>query len=453
MDDFLMGMRKGRRLGPIEEARKGKITNREGAERAGLSVRQFRRLKQRVGVQGEAGLGHGNRGQPSKRRISAKVRARIVAWLQRTDVRVNDCHIAEKLKEVEHLEVSRETVRRVRRAEGIAPKRRRRPRVHRRRREREGRYGAMMLVDGSPFEWVAGAGEQDLVGAMDDATGQILSLVFRPHEDTHGYAMVMRETFTNHGLPERVYGDRTTVLVRSDDHWTIEEQLAGRQHPTHLGQALEDLTITYIAALSPQAKGRIERMWATLQDRLVVELSLRRVTTVAAATRYLPEFIADFNRRFAHDPREAEVAWRRAPRDLDLILSCRYERTVARDNTVTLQQRTVQVPPGPGGRSYAQCKVELRELLDGRLIVLYHGERIAEVSAPAAFELSPRNDRLRRFTPKTDAHRSTRIDDRSQTRTRTQAAPAQKTKSPRPRRLKTKHPWRRFSNPLPASEG
>ena len=448
-----MGIRDARRLGPVEEALKGKVTNREGAERAGLSVRQFRRLKQRVARLGPAGLQHGNRGQPSRRRTSATVRERILFWLCRPEVRVNDCHIAEKLREEERLKVSHETVRRVRRAEGIAPKRQRRSRRHRRRREREARCGAMVLTDGSPFRWLDDEGpELDLVGTLDDATGKILSLTLRPHEDLHGYGLVLQETFTLHGLPERVYGDRTTVFVRSDEHWTVEEQLAGHQHPTHLGQALQDLQVDYIAALSPQAKGRIERLWATLQDRLVVELRLRGITTVAAWLAYLPEFIADYNRRYALDPREAESAWRRAPRDLDLILSCRYQRTVANDNTVTLEERVVAVPPGPGGRSYAQCKVELRELLDGRLAVLYRGQRIAQLAPPpGAFVLTPRRHRLRRLARKTDAHPSPRIDDRAEVRVKTRAVLKPTPQSTtRPRRPGPKHPWRRYPTTHPA---
>jgi transposase len=443
MDDFLMGLRLGRRLDPIQKSLSGKITNQEGAELAGLSVRQFRRLKQRVKLQGEAGLKHGNRGRPSKRRISKRLRKRILFWLQRKDVRVNDCHIVEKLQELEALEVSRETVRRVRRTEGIAPKRRRRPRAHRRRREREARCGAMMLVDGSPFRWLDDAGPQlDLVGAMDDATGKILSLVLRPHEDLHGYAQVFAEVFASYGLPERVYGDRTTVLVRSDDHWSLEEQLAGRQHPTQLGQALEDLGITYIAAQSPQAKGRIERLWSTLQDRLVVELRVRKITTLEAAVRYLPEFIAQFNR--GKEPRDPDPAWRPAPRQLDLVLSCRYPRTVARDNTVGLGQRLIQIPPGPGGRSYATCRVEVRELLDGRAVVLYQDQRIAELPAPAGpFTLTPR--KLRRFAE--PVRRPTTADVRKTAQPKA-AARRSKPKS-RPQRPGSKHPWRRYPPPQP----
>src|SRR3972149_4885006 len=161
MDRILMAIREARRLGPMEDALKGRVTNREGAERAGLSPRQFRRLKERVRRLGPAGLVHGNRGRASGRRLAEEVRERIAFWLQRPEVRVNDCHIAEKLWELEGLRVSRGTVRRfgggrggggerVRRSGGGLAPAPKRPR----RREREARLGAMVLVDGSPFAWL-----------------------------------------------------------------------------------------------------------------------------------------------------------------------------------------------------------------------------------------------------------------------------------------------------------
>ena len=167
--------------------------------------------------------------------------------------------------------------------------------------------------------------------------------------------------------------------------------MQGRQHPTHFGRLLQDLGIAYIAAHSPQAKGRIERLWGTLQDRLVVELRLRGIATVEAANAFLPAFIADFNRRFGQPP-AAPALWRRPPRDLARLLGCRYTARVARDNTVRLGARWLQLPRGPHGRSYAGLRVELRELVDGRLLVLADtGRLLAAQPAPdPAFVLTPR---------------------------------------------------------------
>src|SRR5439155_1711250 len=178
------------------------------------------------------------------------------------------------------------------------------------------------------------------------------------------------------------------ILVRNDPHWSLEEQLAGTQFPTHIGRLLQDLGVGYIAAHSPQAKGRIERLWETLQDRLVSELRLRRIATVEMAQAYLPTFIADYNRRFGKPPAAATAVWRRPPRDLPLLLGCRYHRRVAHDNTVQVGPRWIQLR---GRRSYAGQGLEVRELLDGRLLALHAGVICGATPAPGpSFTLKPR---------------------------------------------------------------
>jgi hypothetical protein len=251
--------------------------------------------------------------------------------------------------------------------------------------------GRLVLVDGSPFDWLGTGTPLLLLGAIDDATSTVLALHFRPAEDLHGYLTLLQRLAERHGLPVTLYGDRLGVFVRNDAHWSLEEELQGAQHPTQFGQVLRELGIGYIGAHSPQAKGRIERLWETLQDRLVAELRLRGIHTVDAAEAYLPLYVGDHNRRFAQPPAETLAAWRRPPRDLADRLSCRYTRRVAHDNTARLSARLVQIPPGPHGRSYAGCRVQLRECLDGRLLVDYQGARLATTPAPATdFVLVPR---------------------------------------------------------------
>lgn len=386
-----MGKRNARRLGVVQAAEKGKYTNREGAAELGLSVRQFKRLRVRVREQGPQGLVHGNRGRDSKRRLGRDLRERVEAML-RGSVKLNDHHIAELLQE-EGWTISPASVRRMRGTLRLPPKRRRRPPRHRRRRDRRARRGELVLIDGSPFQWFDdGAAAISLLGAIDDASGDILALTFRPAEDLHGYTTLLRHVITDHGVPEAFYGDRCGVLIRNDPHWTVEEELAGRQTPPQFGRMLEELGVRFIAATSPQAKGRVERLWGTLQDRLAAELRLHGHTTLAAAHAYLPRFIARHNQRRGRPPADAVSAFRAAPRALDPILACRYERVVARDNTVTIAGRWAQVPPGPHRRSWHPARVEVRELLDGRLLVFHpsHG-LIAEQPAPAgAFILEPR---------------------------------------------------------------
>ena len=207
--------------------------------------------------------------------------------------------------------VSRDTVRRLRRALGLPPKRRRRPRQHRARRPRHPAMGSLVLIDGSPFDWLG--------------TGTPLSCSGHRRRDEHrpGAAPPARRgpawlshparsrLAARHGLPVTLYGDRLGVFVRNDAHWSLEEELQGAQHPTHFGQILRDLGIGYIAAHSPQAKGRVERLWATLQDRLVAELRLHGIHTVDAAAAFLPTYLADHNRRLPRPRPSPTAAWRR----------------------------------------------------------------------------------------------------------------------------------------------
>jgi hypothetical protein len=450
METFTMSRKELPRAGLVKAALAGRITNREGATALHLTVRQFQRLKRRYETGGAPALRHCRRGQPSPRRLPATLGATIAELMTTTYTGFNDVHLTEKLREVHGLEVCRESVRRIRLGLGRPAKRPRRAPRHRRRREREAASGALIQVDGSPCAWLEARGPYlTLLGAIDDATGAILALRFRPHEDLHGYASLVRELCVTHGLPLALYGDRLNVFVRNDRHWTLDEELHGTQHPTHFGRMLQDLGVAYIAAHSPQAKGRIERLWATLQDRLASELRLRGLATREAAERFLPEFIADFNRRFARPATAPATVWRRPPRDLDRILSCRYSVAVARDNTVRLGPRWVQIPPGPRGRSYAGCRVEVRELLDGRLLALYHGAVLAAQAPPsAAFTLVPRRapsaDRPRNGAPATSAPAQLAQDRRSHPAPLPEYPPKSDVVLPRaPRRPARDHPWSR----------
>lgn len=396
-----MGIRDARRLGLVEAAQRGEITSRQGAEALGISTRQFKRLRRRVATEGVAGLRHRGYGRRSPRRLDESLRARVVEWLTHPRARLNDCHVSDLMVDEER-PVSPATVRRIRLELGLAAKQGHRAVQHRRRREPEAQEGSLVLIDGSPFRWL---GDDQppltLVGTVDDATGAILSLRLRPGEDLHGYAQVLRDVLLSHGVPRAFYGDHTSIAVRNDDHWSLAEQLAGRQLPPQFGRMLEELGIRYLAAHSPEAKGRIERLWRTLQDRLAAELALAGIVTFEAAEAFLPRFIRRFNRRFGRRPKQANPAWLRVPRHVDRILACRYSRVVACDNTVRLLGRVLQVPPGPHRRSYQRCRVEVRELLDGRCLVLYQSQILLEEPAPSGTftllsrEAGPKNGVLR----------------------------------------------------------
>lgn len=398
---------------------------------------------------GPAGLLHGNRGVPSPRRLAGAVRDQIAALVQRPESRLNDCHLRDVMAG-RGIVVSAETVRQVRRALGVAAKRRRRPAQHRLRRLRAGRVGSLVLIDGSAHAWMGPRSAPfTLVGTLDDASGEPLSLVRRAHEDLHGFTQALRELIVDFGVPEALYGDRTTIAVRSDPHWTLEEELAGRQDPTHFGQMLAELGVHYIPARSPEAKGRIERFWQTLQDRLPAEVALRGITTLAAFDAFLPELLALCRQWFRRNPRETVAAWRPAPRQLDRILACRYARVVSRDNVVTISGQALQVPPGAFRRSFAHRRVEVRELLDGRVLVLHEGHLLLEQTAPPGpFTLAPRASARGRQRSGREIHapRSPRIEQRAPARPAPQAPAGDRSLLARSRRRAGPRKWNRLTH-------
>jgi hypothetical protein len=258
---------------------------------------------------------------------------------------------------------------------------------HYKRRERKAQEGALLLWDGSPHRWFGDKFDEcSLMAVIDDATGKLVWGVFAREEDAQSYLICLRQTLLEKGIPLAIYMDRHGIFRRNDDHWSVEEQLAGRQTPTQVTQALLALGIEPIFALSPQAKGRVERLFNTLQDRLVQELRLARITSSEPATLFVNgAFKTDFNQRFAKPARESQAAWRPLPKavDVDRICSFRYEATVGNDNAVRLVGTILDIPAGPGRRGYARARVEVRQLLDGRWRVYYKNELLVETKPPA----------------------------------------------------------------------
>ncbi len=375
----------------LEKVRAGKLTLAAVTPALGLSYRQAQRLKAKVQAQGLKGLSHGNRSRPPANKAPQKLREQVLALSQERYRQFNDTQFCQELASVEGIVVGRETVRRWRREAGIRPKRRRRPAKHRRRRPRELAEGLMMLWDGSPHRWFGPESVPCcLMAAIDDATGKVLALRFVPQESAWAYLKLLEQVILRWGVPGSVYQDRHTIHQRSDDFWSLEEELAGRQDPTQVGAALEALQITAICAHSPQAKGRVERLFATLQDRLVALLARDGVADIQAANAYVGNgFLESFNRQFAQAPYRPEPAWRKAPSpsELERILSLCYRATVGNDNAVRLDGLVIDIPPGPKGRSYARQRVEVRQLLDGRWRVYFQHQAIAEAPATEPVEL------------------------------------------------------------------
>jgi transposase len=378
---------------------------REAAMILGLSVRQVRRLRRGYHTHGARALVHGNRGRPSPRRLANRVRLKILTLARTTYAGVNDHHLTELLRERQGLRLSRITVRRLLRAAGLGSPRTRRPPRHRRRRERMPQAGLLIQMDGSHHPWLEDRGPRlVLLAAIDDATGRVLAAVFRREEDAHGYFLLLRQLIRRYGLPCAAYTDRHGIFHRDPlAPLTLAEQLQGRPESTQIGRALQELGIRWIPARSPQGKGRIERLFGTFQDRLVVELRLARARTLTQAQRVLDRFLPRYNARFAHTPAHPDPAWRPTPPDLDRICCFKYQRTVQHDNTVQLDGRLLQLRPGPGGRSYAGLRVDVHAHLDGTLAVSYRGQRLVTKLLPPGHLASQRlQDRFRQGEPGPD---------------------------------------------------
>ena len=380
-ETFALSQKELQRVAVISRCVKGELACARAAGLLCLSVRQIKRLKKRMREDGEAALAHASRGRPSHRRLPQAVRERIVQLARGTYAGFNDHHLCEKLVEHEGFSLSRETLRRLLRQHGLVSPRKRRAPTHRQRRVRSAQLAELVQLDGSPHDWLEGRGPLlTALGMQDDATGKILAAQFFPSETTFGYLCLLQQMVCRYGVPLALYGDHSGVFVRNDDYWSVEEQLAGKRQPTQFGRALQQLGISFLAANSPQAKGRVERLWGVLQDRLTSELRLAQAQDLDSANVVLRQFVTDYNRRFARPPRDSQPAWRTAPENLDRICCFVHERIVSNDNVVQWEGRRFQIPQQARRFSFAGAKVQIYQALDGR-VSLYYGQTRLQHSA------------------------------------------------------------------------
>ena len=379
-EEIEMTRKELKRYKVIDHWIQGFITGGKAAELLGLSYRQVCRLKKRVLEEGETGIIHKNRGRKPAHALSDETRQMILALHQSDAYKgCNDVHFAELLAKHEGIRVSPSTVRRIRSDAGIPPKRKRRPAKVHRPRERKPQAGMLVQMDGSPHAWLEDrAKPMSLLAAIDDATGKILAAIFRPQEDTEGYFRLTQQMIEKEGIPMSVYSDRHMIFRSPKDKQTIEQELAGEPVPlSQFGQALAELGITHIKAFTPQAKGRVERLFQTLQDRWIPELRLRGIDTIEAANKVLPELIQAHNEKFAVEPRDSESAFVPLGQDqsLDLVLCYRDRRTWSAGETISFEGKTYQID-APGNKQTIPLKtrVEVRKTLDNKLYVRYKGE-------------------------------------------------------------------------------
>jgi transposase len=395
-----------RRLMVLNWVREGRLVGRQAAETLELSLRQVRRLLAGYRVEGARALAHGNRGRKPHNALNDSLKQKVAILAATTYAGCNTQHFTELMADKEETVLSRSTVRRILRSAGIAGSRKRRAPRHRSRRERYPQEGQLLQLDGSRHDWLEGRGPYlTLVGAVDDATGKVPYAVFREQEDTQGYFLMLREIVSRYGVPVAVYHDRHSIFeFTTRGRESIEEQLEGKRHLSHFGRLVQELGITSISANSPQAKGRVERLWGTFQDRLVSELRLAGIATLEEANRVLWQFLPRHNRRFAVPPAVPGSAFAALPVGFDpeRVFCFKYERSVSVDNVVRLGEHRLQIMPSAQRSSYARTRVEVHERMDGSLAVYYQGQCLATKQAPAeAPVLRSRSGKARIAIPKT----------------------------------------------------
>ena len=369
----------------------GALDPKGASELLGVSPRQLRRLRVRFREQGFGAVIHGNQGRSPSNRTDPPMVARILA-LAGPDGQYQDlnlCHLQDRLDQDHGIAIGRSTLDRLLKQAGLRQKAKAPPKVHRRRRLRRPAEGMLLQIDGSPSDWLEGRGPRaSLIGAVDDATGKIVFLVFRPTEDQVGYLLLLRTIAKSYGVPMSIYHDRHTIL-RSPKKPTLEEELAGQVPMSQIQRIMAELGIESIPAHSPQAKGRIERLWATLQDRLTKELRLAGITTLKEANRFLQSFMKRYNARFAKAPRDPNSAWVALPADLDLnyYFAVRESRKVRPDHCISWSGRLLQLLPGPKDPSLVDERVTVHVVPEGD-IYLYHDKHpishrpVQDIEAP-----------------------------------------------------------------------
>jgi transposase len=396
-DSITLRRSEQRRVHVLMQLAGGVVSAGQAAELLSLSERQVRRLAAALGSDGPAGLIHGNRGRRPSNAVSAVITARVIELATTTYRGFNQQHLTEMLAEHEGIDLSRSSVRRILSSAGVPAVRRRRPPRHRSRRDRYPRAGLLLQLDASRHDWLEERGPRlSLVGAIDDATGLVPWACFREQEDAHGYFLLMRQVVRRHGIPVAIYSDQHSIFRTTKTALPIEEQLEGDEcRPTQFGRLLKELGVTLILARSPQAKGRIERLWGTFQDRLTSELRLAGAATRGDAEEVLSRYLVRHNRRFTVAAADPALGWLPWPATLrpEEVFCFKYRRVVAHDNTVSFGTHVIDIPANRQRISYARARVEVHHRFDGSLHVYSGGACIASCAPqPVVGDLRTRDD-------------------------------------------------------------
>jgi hypothetical protein len=347
------------------------LTQEQAADILGITPRQIRRLYQRFKKYGAKGMISRKRGRPSNHQLPLGVKEYALALIRDKYPDFGPTLAREKLVEIHHMEISVWTVRQLMIAEGLwVDKKVKKRRIYQLR-ERRCLEGELMQIDGSPHDWFEGRGPKcSLLLSVDDATGKIMAGHFAPTETLWGYYDLMRVYIEKQGRPRASYNDKHGVF-----RVNRPEALRG-DGLTQFGRAMRELDIEVLFANSPQAKGRIERSNRTLQDRLVKELRLNKISTIEEANAFLPTFIEDYNRRFAVVPKDPNNAHRplHLEHNLDLIFTIREFRHLSKNLTFQYKNTIYQIQTERETYALRKARVTVHEKKDGSIVVLYKGK-------------------------------------------------------------------------------
>jgi transposase len=376
MDELLtMSTQEITRLEAMQRIKDKSLRQKEAARMLNLSVRQIKRLFQAYKAQGAKGLISARRGKRSNHRLEAQVEQQALDLLKEKYTDFGPTLAHEKLREVHGIEISRESVRKLMIVEGMwKPKRAKQPPVHQLR-ERRACFGELVQIDGSDHTWFEDRGDRcTLLVYIDDATGQLSELWFVADETFFGYCEASRHYFERYGKPVAFYSDKHGVFRVNQPR-----PLGLSRGLTQFGRAMQELGIQILCANSPQAKGRIERANQTLQDRLVKELRLRGISDMEAGNAYLPEFCADFNRRFAVLPRSSHDTHRPLLKteNLDVILTHQETRTLSKNLTVQFKHVIYQIQSDRPDYTLRNAQVTVCENAKGEVTILYKNKPLS----------------------------------------------------------------------------
>jgi len=350
-----------------------RLTQKEAAEILGLSVRQIKRIWRSYRRHGAAGLISKKRGQPSNNRLRPKIRQQAIDLIYKHYYDFGPTLAHEKLTERHHLKLSIESVRKLMIAEGLwKPKKAKKVIVHQMR-ERRACFGELVQIDGSPHDWFEGRSPTcTLLVFIDDATGRLVELFFTPGETTDSYWSAMRRYLPRYGKPRALYSDKNSIFRVNAPGAVSGTGL------TQFGRSMKELGVEVICANTPQAKGRVENVNGTLQDRLVKEMRLAGISGIEEANPWLPTFMADFNTRFEVVPHSSHDAHRPllSTDDLDCCFTWQETRTLSKNLTLQYKKVIYQIQSKRPGYAMRHAKVTVCENQKGEIEILYKGRSL-----------------------------------------------------------------------------